>query len=176
MTLGTDSAASASIRDLYAGYRRPILRRARQLLGHKEAAEDATQDVFVRLIDADQRLLLHPQPMAWLLRVTTNLCLNRLRDEKRHTSLLAQKPRGNEQQGPDAETRAAVMELLTRVPEDLQEIAVHYHADGMTCDEIAPLFGVSRRTIGNRLMAFQQLASEIRPEQAEKTTNESHPQ
>lgn len=155
----TSYAASASIRALYVGYRGPVLRRARYLLGHKEEAEDATQEVFMRLIDGGERLLLHPEPMAWLLRVTTNLCLNRLRDQKRRNSLLTQKPQTNEEYRPNAETRTAVLELLAGVPADLQRIAVHYHADGMTCDEIAPLFGVSRRTIGNRLMAFQRLAS-----------------
>ena len=155
-----ESRASAGVCALYGGYRGQVLRRARQLLGHEQEAEDATQEVFLRLIDADERLLLHPEPMAWLLRVTTNLCLNRLRDQKRRKNLLAQKPAGNDQHGQDAEVRTAVIEILAGVPDDLQQIAVHYHADGMTCDEIAPLFGVSRRTIGNRLIAFQRLASE----------------
>jgi len=159
MDVGMESLVSARIRSLYGGYRGQVLRRARQLLGHEEEAEDATQEVFLRLIDANDQLLLHPEPMAWLLRVTTNLCLNRLRDEKRRKSLLALKTPGNDRHGQDAEVRTAVIEILAGVPDDLQQIAVHYHADGMTCDEIAPIFGVSRRTIGNRLMAFQRLAN-----------------
>ena len=155
-----ESLLSSRIQTLYGGYRGQVLRRARQLLGHDEEAEDATQEVFLRLIDAEEALLLHPEPMAWLLRVTTNLCLNRLRDEKRRKTLLAQKAPSDERPGQDAEVRTAVIEILAGVPDDLQQIAVHYHADGMTCDEIAPIFGVSRRTIGNRLMAFQRLAAE----------------
>jgi RNA polymerase sigma-70 factor (ECF subfamily) len=160
MDVGMKTRASSRICALYGGYRGQVLRRARQLLGQEEEAEDATQEVFLRLIDADERLLLHPEPMAWLLRVTTNLCLNRLRDQKRRKNLLAQKPAANDQHGQDAEMRTAVIEILAGIPDDLQQIAVHYHADGMTCDEIAPLFGVSRRTIGNRLLAFQRLANE----------------
>jgi DNA-directed RNA polymerase specialized sigma24 family protein len=96
--------------------------------------------------------------LAWLLRVTTNLCLNRLRDDRRRRQLLAVRTPGADQNNRDADARTAVAQLLTGVPEDLQQIAVYHHADGMTCDEIAPLFGVSRRTIGNRLLAFQRLA------------------
>jgi len=153
-----ESLASMRIRFLYGGYRGQVLKRARHLLGHKEEAEDATQEVFLRLIDSDARALSHPEPLAWLLRVTTNLCLNRLRDDRRRKNLLAMKTPHNDQHSHNADARTTLTQILTGVPRDLQEIAIYHHADGMTCDEIAPLFGVSRRTIGNRLLAFQRLA------------------
>ena len=152
--------ASTRIRFLYGGYRGQVLKRARHLLGHQEEAEDATQEVFLRLIDGDARTLQHPEPLAWLLRVTTNLCLNRLRDDRRRKNLLALNTPANDHSSRNVETRTALAQILTGVPGDLQQIAVYHHADGMTCDEIAPLFGVSRRTIGNRLLAFQRLAQD----------------
>ena len=152
--------ASTRIRFLYGGYRGQVLKRARHLLGHKEEAEDATQEVFLRLIDGDARTLQHPEPLAWLLRVTTNLCLNRLRDDRRRKNLLALNTPANDHNSRNVEARTALAQILTGVPGDLQQIAVYHHADGMTCDEIAPLFGVSRRTIGNRLLAFQRLAQD----------------
>ena len=102
----------------------------------------------------------HPEPLAWLLRVTTNLCLNRLRDDRRRKNLLALNTPANDHNSRNAEARTALAQILSGVPGDLQQIAVYHHADGMTCDEIAPLFGVSRRTIGNRLLAFQRLAQD----------------
>src|SRR5688572_33352642 len=107
------SLASARICFLYGGYRSRVLKRARQLLGHDHEAEDATQEVFLRLIDADARMLLHPEPLAWLLRVTTNLCLNRLRDDRRRKQLLALKTPANDQHNRDADARTAVTQLLT---------------------------------------------------------------
>jgi len=151
--------ASGNIHSLYQGYRGNVLKWARQLLHNDQAAEDATQEVFLRLLDDNERMLRHPEPVAWLYRVTTNFCLNRLRDEKRRSRLIARNLPANDQRGSDAETRALVVDILKHVPTDLQEIAVYYHADGMTCDEIAELVGVSRRTIGNRLVAFQSVAS-----------------
>jgi RNA polymerase sigma-70 factor (ECF subfamily) len=137
-----------------------VLRRAQQLLRNEQAAEDATQEVFMRLLD-DERVLGHPEPLAWLYRVTTNLCLNRLRDERRRSKLIARSTPKDGHHGGDAEVRASVVEILRRVPSDLQAIAICYHAEGMTCDEIAALVGVSRRTIGNRLEAFQTVASGV---------------
>lgn len=157
--MGMEPVANYQIHSLYQGYRGNVLKWARQLLHNDQAAEDATQEVFLRLLDANERMLRHPEPVAWLYRVTTNFCLNRLRDEKRRTRLIARNLPANDQRGSDAETRALVADILRHVPTDLQEIAVYYHADGMTCDEIAELVGVSRRTIGNRLVAFQTVAS-----------------
>jgi RNA polymerase sigma factor (sigma-70 family) len=150
---------TARVDVLYNGYRNKVLKRARQLLRDEQEAEDATQEVFLRLLDAKERVLAHPEPQAWLHRVTTNLCLNRLRDKGRRTKLLAQYPASNDQHGSNAETRTTAVEILRRVPSDLLEIATYYHADGMTCQEIAAIVGVSRRTIGNRLVDFQSAAT-----------------
>lgn len=157
--MDTTPGSPSRIQFLYSDYRGKVLKRARQLLRDEQAAEDATQEVFLRLLDDKERVLAHPEPFAWLYRVTTNLCLNRLRDEGRHVKLIAQYPASNDQHGGDAEVRTAAVEILRRVPSDLLEIAVYYHADGMTCDEIAAIVGVSRRTIGNRLVEFQSAAS-----------------
>src|SRR4051794_37727511 len=137
-----EAVAGSQVHHLYRGYRCKVLKRARQLLRNEQAAEDATQEVFLRMLDADDRMLQHPEPLAWLYRVTTNLCLNRLRDEKRRTKLITRTPPRNDQHGGDAEMRAVVVEILRRVPSELQEIAIYYHADGMTCQEIAAMMGV----------------------------------
>jgi RNA polymerase sigma-70 factor (ECF subfamily) len=152
---------NSKVHTLYHGYRGKVLKRARQLLWNEQAAEDATQEVFLRLLASDERALVHPEPLAWLYRVTTNLCLNRLRDEKRRATIIARNPRTDRQAENAAEVRAVVVDILRRVPSDLQEIAIYYHADGMTCDEIASLIGVSRRTIGNRLVEFQSVATGV---------------
>ncbi|MFE9110630.1 RNA polymerase sigma-70 factor [Streptomyces collinus] len=49
---------------------------AYRLLGSAEEAEDAVQDVYLRYIGADRAGIEHPA--AWLAKVVTNLCLNRL--------------------------------------------------------------------------------------------------
>jgi RNA polymerase sigma-70 factor (ECF subfamily) len=149
------------IHSLYYRYRGNVFDRAQQLLRNKAEAEDATQDVFLRLLVADERMLAHPEPLAWLYRVTSNLCLNRLRDDTRHTAIIARNPPGDCQQQSNAEMLVIVGDILERVPRDLRDIAISYHVDGMTCDEISARLGVSRRTIGNRLLAFQWEASDM---------------
>ena len=60
-----------------------VLRRCRALLRDDAKAQDALHDVFVSLLRHEDRLQ-DEAPAALLLRVATNVCLNRLRTERRH--------------------------------------------------------------------------------------------
>ena len=147
-----------TLQEIYDRYGAQVFRRARTLLRDPERARDATQEVFLRAVQDPGSVAAHPLP--WLFRVTKNLCLNNLRDHRRRGRLLAD--RGADtggDGGPDA--RVVVGELLARVPAELQEIAVHYYLDDLSHQDIAAIVGVSRRTVGNRLAAFQAFADEL---------------
>jgi RNA polymerase sigma factor (sigma-70 family) len=147
-----------TLKEIYDLYGARVFRRARTLLRDPERARDATQEVFLRAAQDPGSVGSHPLP--WLFRVTKNLCLNNLRDNRRRGQLLAGRsvPIGG---AASADARLVVNELLARVPADLQEIAVYYYLDDLSHEDIAAIVGVSRRTIGNRLAAFQALADEL---------------
>jgi RNA polymerase sigma-70 factor (ECF subfamily) len=86
--------------------------------------------------------------------------LNRLRDSARRSELLAQHGEQAPSGAPPAAAEHALLigELWRQLPDDLLEIGVYYHVDGMSHDEIAAILGVSRRTIGNRLEELTQRA------------------
>jgi len=71
-----------NVDQLYRQYGPMIIRRCRQLLRDEDQALDATQDVFVRLLEQRMRLR-DDYPSSLLYRMATNLCLNRIRDAKR---------------------------------------------------------------------------------------------
>jgi RNA polymerase sigma factor (sigma-70 family) len=150
----------ASIEDLYRRHGAMVLRRARRILGNEEAARDAMQEVFVKVLRERESFRGEASPVTWLYKVTTNLCLNRIRDASRRRALLAQHapPKEEAAGGPAPEDRAAIARLIEALPEELREIAVYYYVDEMNQDEIAELAGVSRRTIGNRLEEFKAAA------------------
>jgi RNA polymerase sigma-70 factor, ECF subfamily len=148
----------------YSKHSNVVYRRALRLLGDQEAARDATQEVFLRVLQGSGKTPPLPTPTAWLYRVTTNLCLNRLRDQRRARALLASSADNGASVPAAGEARAIVAEILGRVPEELQDIAVYFFLDELTYDEIAPLVGVSRRTISNRLAAFRELVAQIFPD------------
>lgn len=71
--IGVDSTATAH----FEASRNRLASLAYRLLGSAADAEDAVQDAFLHWQAADRQLIRVPQ--AWLTKVVTNLCLDRLR-------------------------------------------------------------------------------------------------
>lgn len=70
---------------IYEDYSRLLFSVALSLLGSKEAAEDALHDTFVKLADVAKQYNKNSggSAKAWLVAVCRNLCLDRLRKDKR---------------------------------------------------------------------------------------------
>jgi RNA polymerase sigma-70 factor (ECF subfamily) len=150
---------SESIELLYERYGPLVHRRARALLGDEQAAWDALQEVFVRALKGRDAFRHEASPTTWLYRITTNYCLNQLRDETRRRDKLRR--RADERPTfarAEPELRLALAEVLQQLPADVCEMAVYSHVDRMSHDEIAALMDVSPRTVGNRLKEFAERA------------------
>ena len=131
-----------------------MYRRCLRLLRDPEAASDATQEVFRKLLveglKDDPDLVL-----PWIWRVATNHCLNQRRNAGR---------RGEEglnpdlDLAPDGETafpeRRVVQKVLERFDEKTQAIAVGVLVDGMEHEEVAGALGISRKTVSRKLEKF----------------------
>jgi RNA polymerase sigma-70 factor, ECF subfamily len=146
--------------DIEGLYRRlgpMVLRRCRALLRNDQKAEDAMHDVFVALLRADARLD-EEAPAGLLLRVATNVCLNRLRTSKRrpetpNDELLLQIAASG-----DDEARAAARGMLAKLfglddplAASTATLAVMHLCDGMTLEETAREAGLSVSGVRKRL-------------------------
>jgi RNA polymerase sigma-70 factor (ECF subfamily) len=145
--------------ELYARFGATIYARCRQMLGDPAAAQDATQEVFLRVHRTIDRIRGPREAYTWLYRTATNHCLNEIRNGKLRPTLVAAVP---DRAGPQTELRLSDHDLVARlvraVPEELATAAWLYHVDEMEQAEIATICGVSRRTIINRLARFAEKA------------------
>jgi RNA polymerase sigma-70 factor (ECF subfamily) len=149
----------AQITELYRKHGPMVLRRARALLGDEQAAKDAMQEVFIRALKAGSEFRGESSPTTWLYRVTTNYCLNQMRDGARRRQLLSENaPPPDVAPADSPESRLGIAQVIARAPQEMREILVYYFVDHMNHEEIAALMGVSRRTVGNRLESFYALA------------------
>jgi len=132
-----------------------VYRRALRLLGRREDAEEATQEVFVRVMRSSSQFDGRSSMSTWLYQITTNYCLNQLRDRGRRRQLFEQN-----MQEDDHKSSASVGDLvllrrlLVEADEKQAHAAVYVYLDGMSHEEAAAVLGVSKRTVGNLIERF----------------------
>lgn len=153
-----------------------IFRYARALLGNQADAEDATQEVLLRLWNHLPTLRLL-QARAWLLRTTRNYCLDQLRRrahpacaELAEAEFLAEHPDDLAPDPSGAADCALQMEqardALQRLPEILRSVFVLYEVNGLRYREIAETLGLPLNTVKVHLLrARQKLAKLVAQEE-----------
>ncbi len=142
---------------LYRTYGPAVYRRCLRLLRSRDAALDATQDVFVKLVRQLPRVEERGSVLPWLYRVTTNHCLNTLRtahfrgeDRLEQDFDVVAGPAGD-----DLPDRLLARELLACFDDVTQLVAVAVLVDGMEHEEVGELVGLSRRSVARKLERFQ---------------------
>ena len=141
---------------LYRDYGPAVYRRCLRLLRDREEAQDATQEVFVRLVRNMIRLEGRGDTLPWIYRVATNHCLNVLRNSGRHREdELPVDLEADERSAAEAlPDRRLAQELLGRFDADTQAVVVGVYVDGMEREEVATALGISKRTVSRRLEKF----------------------
>ena len=146
------SRKACQLERLYADYRPLIVAHCTRLLRDSSLAEDATQDVFLRVRRHAERLPEQAQIRPWLFRVATNHCLNELRNREvrtRYFPELAQSRAIDHEESMSARNDAR--RLLSRLPPRARAVAYLTYVEGMLQREVAETLGVSRRTVVTHL-------------------------
>ncbi len=149
--------------ELYATYGPVVYRRCVKLLRDREAARDATQDVFVKLVRDIRRLTGPDDPLPWIYRVSTNHCLNLIRARRRRGPEAAGDAESLEVAAPNAAypSSSLARAVLARFDAGTQAVAVGVLVDGMEHTELAEVLGVSRKTVQRRLDRFLARARDL---------------
>ncbi|BBH68391.1 DNA-directed RNA polymerase sigma-70 factor [Actinoplanes sp. OR16] len=139
--------------EVFEGARPRLEAIAYRLLGSAADAEDVVQDTYLRWQSADRELIETPE--AWLTKVLTNICLNRLTSARarRETYVGQWLPEpvlaGDRMLGPSetAEQRESVsiamLTLMERLPARERVVYVLREAFGYGHAEIAALLGLT---------------------------------
>lgn len=154
---GVDTSGRVS--NLYRKYGPAIYSRCRRLLKDDALAEDATQEVFVRVLRHIESAPDDAAALAWIYRISTNYCLNQIRDRGRQAEPTAPSdiPESlSDHPEPELMDRDLAMKLVSRAPEKLRATAILYYVDGMEQEQVAKTLGISRRTVINRLQEFSE--------------------
>lgn len=129
-----------------------VLRVAYRLLGRLEDAQDAAQEVFLRLFRHRDRV--GPDLKAWLYRVTVNVCNDHHRRRRTVVEFTARERRPDLDPAPDPERFLAseerkrlVIEGLSKLPERERAAVVLRDIEGLSTAEVAAILGVEEVTV-----------------------------
>lgn len=150
-----------------------LLALCERLLGNKEDARDAVQEVFLKAYRKAASYRPEAQVYTWLYRIAVNYCLNRLRRRKvvrflsfgalerggdgpdRHRGLEALDPPDD---APDPESALAARRrwratrrLIGELPEGQRAVLVLAKLEGLSYKEIAEVLGITVGAVESRL-------------------------
>lgn len=148
-----------------------VYRLSLNLLGCHAEAEDATQEIFLRIYAKAGTFAGRSKVSTWVHRLTVNFCLNLLKARQRRPLTLVDGVL-DQRAGSDwdsispleqRETAALVHNLLARLPVEARTIFVLREVDGCSYQDIGEILEIAPGTVMSRLSRardkFRQLAS-----------------
>lgn len=147
---------------LYQTYGPMVLRRCRRLLHDEDQALDAMQDVFVQVLQSQDRLK-STYPSSLLYRIATNVCLNRIRDQRMDIpgDEVLVNIAGMADPEPRLDARAMLDRLFSRHRDSTRTIAVLHFVDGFTLEEVAREVGMSVSGVRKRLRGLRESLKDL---------------
>jgi RNA polymerase sigma-70 factor, ECF subfamily len=151
---------------LYEKYGYLVHRRCLTLLGDPADADDALQEVFLRVKKYAQTKREGPV-LAWLYTIAMNCALDARKRRRRETPTEDEELVRNARtcgDAADGDRKAAWQLLLASLDSTTREIGVLHHLGGLTQEEVGARTGYSRRTVGKKLKEFEELVrARLRP-------------
>ena len=152
VTEGAQLDPKTEFRQLYDQEFHSVYRSIRAVVLDTAAAEDLTQETFVRAYCARHRYTPTAPPGAWLRRIGINLAISHLRRQKLARFLPARLYVAPDRRDYDrAEARDVVEKALMQLSPKLRAAVVLHYYEGLTREEIADVLGVPAGTVASRI-------------------------
>lgn len=161
-------------------HQKPIFHFALRFLGNQGAAEDALQEIFLRVVKNAARYQRRAKFTTWLYTIARNFCIDESRKARyrRTKSLsdpvaqdssksLVETVEGNEQE-PDRgahnqRLKSAIQNAVAELNEEQREVFLLREHSGLAFKEIAEVTGVSENTVKSRMRyALEKLRQSLR--------------
>lgn len=163
---GMATVAPLDVTEIYRRYGDLVLGRCRTLLRDDADAQDAMQEVFLKLHRYRDAFRGEASPSTFLFKITTTTCLNRIRTRRRHP----EDPVEELPHLPSTDSvldQLAVRQLLDQLlgdeDERTRECVIYHYVDGMTHDEVGALLGISGAAVRKRIATFKATLRGTRP-------------
>lgn len=141
--------SSDALSDLYGKTSTAVFSYALSILKHRQDAEDVLHDCFVQIYNSANQYKSSGKPMAWILTITRNLCMQKFRRDSKVIDLPDDDWEIYLESKDDmsVEEKLLIKKCMRSLPtEDLQIIILHAVC-GYKMREIAEMLGVPLSTV-----------------------------
>ncbi|MBD5490924.1 MAG: RNA polymerase sigma factor [Lachnospiraceae bacterium] len=152
-----------SVERVFQEYGNMLYRIAFVMMKNAFDAEDIVQDTLIKYMECRKRFDTEEYRKAWLIRVTINLCKNRLRFYRNHPKISVEQLSRYYETKEDTE----LMDNLLLLPEKYREVLLLHYIEGYQGKEIAKMLTLSEATVRKRLERGRKKLGEML-EQCEK--------
>ena len=139
---------------LYDRIKLPVYRYALRMLGEPQAAQEAAQDILVKVYRSRGRYQPGARFRTWLYRIATNHCINERRRAYRHRETATEEGTAGladaasiatnpEKLAQGAELAEAIQSALTHLPERQRVAVVLARYEGCSMREIGGVLGIT---------------------------------
>ncbi len=145
------------IQQCYEKYGALVFNRCRRFLGCDQDARDATQEIFMKLIDQWNHIRKRESVLFWLYRLCTNHCISLIRRRKFFVPLEVENEDIPSQ--IDIEKTAILRDLFKHLVmpwhKSIRLIVIYKYWDGYSEEEISKIMGLAPSTIRKHLTRFR---------------------
>ncbi len=146
-----------SFKDIVDMYSAQVYNHALSLLRSREDAEEATQDVFLKISKAIELFRGDAKLSTWIWRITANVCYTRLAKKRIDSESIdefvsaVEDPHSLSAEIDRKESRRLIDEALASVPQQQASILLLYYFEGISYKEIAAVFNIPEGTVAIQL-------------------------
>ena len=159
-----------ALSNLYEVCKNSIYSFSLSILKNKHDAEDVLQEVFIKIYENASTYQKNGKPMAWILTITKNLSLMKLRKKKNHTDLdLFKDILPDNKKINDIETKLLLSAAFECISDEERNILVLHAVSGFKHREISKILGLPLATV---LSKYSRSIKKIKNKMSEERKHE----
>jgi RNA polymerase sigma-70 factor (ECF subfamily) len=128
-------------------HRDKVFRLAWSILGNRAAAEDAAQDVFLKIWTALPGFRGESSISTWIYAVARNTCLTRRQRENAHPTIELDETIPGNEPSSDADLRR----VIARLPEKYRDVLVLFYLEDRSYEQVAEALDLPMGTVKTNL-------------------------
>ncbi len=154
--MGISPETRTALENAYRKYADTLYRIALSHTGHRQDAEDAVHDVFLRFVEKAPVFADQKHEEAWFIRVTINRCLDLLRRNKRRGTLALDENIDRPAE-PDEPEESETLEAVRRLPPKYKDVILLHCLEEKSVEATAEILGISVSAVKMRLMRGREM-------------------